>query len=131
MVFNFYFTITRKYDKADIKIFASKGEYKKMNCPNCQGEKIIKYGKIHNGKQRFECKECGRQFVENPKNKIIDNKTIELIDRLLLEKLPLAGIVRVTGVSESWLQNYVNKKYEEIPKEVKVKEKSKYRLTIE
>lgn len=24
-----------------------------MKCPDCQGENIIKYGKIHNGKQRF------------------------------------------------------------------------------
>lgn len=102
-----------------------------MNCPDCQGENIIKYGKIHNGKQRFECKDCGRQFVENPQNRTISEETGELIDRLLPEKLPLAGIARVTGVSESWLQNYVNKKYEEIPKEVEVKDRPKCRLTIE
>jgi hypothetical protein len=29
----------------------------------------------------------------------------------------------VTGVSERWLQNYVNQKYEEIPKEIKIKKK--------
>ena len=102
-----------------------------MNCPNCQSEEIIKYGKIHNGKQRFACKSCGRQFVEDPQQKTISEETKELIDRLLLEKLPLAGIVRVTGVCQSWLQNYVNKKYEAIPKVVNVTEKPKCRLTIE
>ena len=32
----------------------------------------------------------------------------DLIDKLLLEKIPLVGIARVTGVSERWLQTYVN-----------------------
>ncbi|GFZ97512.1 hypothetical protein [Okeania sp. KiyG1] len=36
---------------------------------------------------------------------------IELIDKLLLEKISLPGIIRITGVSEKWIQNYVNRKY--------------------
>lgn len=32
----------------------------------------------------------------------------------------IAGIARVTGVSERWLQNYVNNLYEAVPKEVEV-----------
>ena len=32
----------------------------------------------------------------------------ELIDRLLLEKISLAGIARAAKVSERWLQTYVN-----------------------
>ena len=44
--------------------------------------------------QRFLCCECGRQFVENPTQKLIDQATRELIDRLLLERIPLAGIAR-------------------------------------
>jgi hypothetical protein len=43
-----------------------------------------------------------------------------LIDKLLLEKLPLAGIARVTGVSERWLQTYVNTKVDAINKQVEV-----------
>ena len=26
---------------------------------------IVKNGKIHNGKQNYKCRDCGRQFVEN------------------------------------------------------------------
>ena len=100
-------------------------------CPECNSRKIIKNGYIHNGKQKFMCKNCGRQFVENPKNKIIYRETKEIIDKLLLERISLAGIARVTGVSERWLQSYVNKKYEGILKEVKVRKKGKGRLTIE
>jgi len=48
-----------------------------------------------------------------------------------LERLSLAAIARITGVSEQWLQNKVNKKYEEVRREVAVSKKSKGRLTIE
>jgi hypothetical protein len=37
-----------------------------------------------------------------------------------LEKIPLAGIARVVGVSEPWLQSYVNAKYEAVPQQVEV-----------
>lgn len=43
-----------------------------------------------------------------------------MIDRLLLEKLPLAGIARAVQVSETWLQAYVNDKYTQVERQVKV-----------
>jgi hypothetical protein len=43
-----------------------------------------------------------------------------MVDRLLLEKLPLAGIARAVQVSETWLQEYVNAKYQKVEKQVKV-----------
>ena len=104
-----------------------------MECPGCQSQAIVKNGSIHNGKQKYACKDCGRQFVENPQNsnQAISQEKITLIDKLLLERMSLAGIVRVTGVSATWLQNYVNEKYEKIPREVSVIQKPKRRLTIE
>lgn len=94
-------------------------------CPSCDSKQIVKNGKIHNGKQNHKCRDCGRQFVENPQNKIINQQTKSLIDKLLLEKIPLAGIARVTEVSEPWLQSYVNDKYESVSKQVEVKTKKK------
>lgn len=102
-----------------------------MNCPNCQSQEIIKNGSLTNGKPKYKCKSCGRQFVENPQKYPISEETKALIDKMLLERESLAGIVRVTGVSARWLQDYVNDKYENIPKQVKVSKKSKGRLTIE
>ena len=86
---------------------------------------MVKNGKIHNGKQNHKCRECGRQFVLDPQNQPISDATKRLIDKLLLEKIPLAGIARVAEVSESWLQEYVNKKYESTPRQVTVKAKKK------
>jgi insertion element IS1 protein InsB len=81
------------------------------NCPDCGSAKVIKNGTIHNGKPKFACKECRRQFVENPQRHRISEESKTLIDKLLLERLSLAGIVRATGVSARWLQYYVNAKY--------------------
>ena len=82
-----------------------------LRCPGCGSDHVVKNGRIHNGKQNHKCKACGRQFVLNPRRKRISSETKDLIHRLLLEKLPLAGIARVTGMSQTWLQAYVNRLY--------------------
>ncbi len=94
-----------------------------MPGPQCNSQKIVKNGLTHYGKQRFKCKNCGRQFVESPTRQPINHSTRELIDQLLLERISLAGIARVTGVSSRWLQYYVNQKYDEVPKYVEVVQK--------
>jgi len=101
------------------------------NCPECGSDNCVKNGSIHNGKPKQACNDCGREFVDTPKNGPIPEETKELIDKLLLEKIPLAGLVRATGVSERWLQNYVNEKYKNVPKQIVAQDKPKGRLTIE
>lgn len=91
---------------------------------------LSKNGRIHNGKQNHKCKTCGRQFVEDPQQKQIDSSTKCLIDKLLLEKIPLAGIARICDVFESWLQEYVNGKYAAVPRTVNVSSK-KGRLALQ
>ena len=39
---------------------------------------------------------------------------------MLLERISLAGVARVTGVSEKWLQDYVNELYADTPREAKL-----------
>ncbi|MGG6293631.1 IS1/IS1595 family N-terminal zinc-binding domain-containing protein [Leptolyngbya sp. AN02str] len=90
-------------------------------CPICASAKTVKNGRIHNGnKQRFKCHDCGRQFIEQPNKKVLDQAIRELIDRLLLERISLAGIARAAQVSEQWLQTYVNEKYAKVPQQVQV-----------
>jgi transposase-like protein len=79
-------------------------------CPECQATRTVKNGHIHTGKQRYLCRPCGYQFVEHPTDNRIDQSTRELIGRLLLERISLAGIARVVQVSPQWLQDYVNAK---------------------
>ena len=91
-----------------------------LRCPRCASKTTVKNGHIHNGKQRHLCKSCGRQFVWGATNKIISDETKERIDKLLLERLSLAGIARAMDVSETWLQNYVNQKYASVERKVAV-----------
>jgi len=77
-----------------------------MECPTCNLQDTTKNGFIHNRKQRYVCKDCCRQFVENPPNKRIPQQLWDMVDKLILEKIPIAGISRVTETSEPWPQQY-------------------------
>jgi insertion element IS1 protein InsB len=96
-----------------------------MHCPSCHSTQITKNGSIHNGKPKWKCKACGRQFVADPTHHRISDATKQLIDKLLLERISLAGIVRVTGVSPRWLQYYVNAKYAAVPRSASVTEQKR------
>jgi transposase-like protein len=98
--------------------------------PNCGSTHQIKNSSIHNGKPKHQCKSCGRQFVNKPTKITISSETKQLIDRLLLERISLREIARVTQVSWSWLQNYVNDKFACIPHHIKTSEKITGKLTI-
>jgi IS1 family transposase len=69
--------------------------------------------------------------VENPQWKRREKDSTVMIDRLLLEKIPLAGIARVLKLSESWLQGYVNQCYKVVPRQVQVTPKPKAALRVQ
>jgi len=100
-------------------------------CPTCGSEHLIKNGSVHNGKQKYQCKTCGHQFVVNPTKTTVSPEIKQLIDRLLLERISLRGIARVTQVSWSWLQDYVNPQLAQTPRQVKASGKPLGKLTIE
>ena len=95
----------------------------------CHFKAYLKNGFIHNGKQKYACKDCGRQFIDNPQNKSIPQHLCDMLDKLLLEKIPIAGISRVTEISEPWLQCYVNRKYESVSNAIDRSKKG--HLTVE
>ena len=80
-------------------------------CPTCHSDAVVKNGRTRHSKQNYKCRDCGRQFVEAPQWRAVSEEQRAIIDRLLLEKIPLAAIARVMQVSEQWLQSYVNAKY--------------------
>jgi IS1 family transposase/transposase-like protein len=100
-------------------------------CPTCGADDIMKNGTTRRGKQNYKCRDCGRQFVENPQWQPKDKDTCALINRLLLERIPLAGIAQVLQLSESWLQQYVNDCYSEVPQKAEVVAKPTTRLVVQ
>ncbi len=81
--------------------------------------------------QNINCISCGHQFVVNLTKTTVSQSIKQLIDRLLLERISLRGIARVTQVSWSWLQDSVNQKLARTPRQVKVSGKPLGKLIIE
>ena len=74
-----------------------------ISCPNCRSLTIRKNGSIHNGKQKYQCLSCLKQFVKDPENKTIPKDTKDRIRRSLLERVSLEGICRIFDISMTWL----------------------------
>jgi insertion element IS1 protein InsB len=84
-------------------------------CPRCQSPKHKKNGHIHNGKQNHQCHDCGRQFVGCFEQHLISDDTRALIERLLVERIPLRGICRAVGVGLKWLLGFLVHCVEALP----------------
>jgi insertion element IS1 protein InsB len=95
---------------------------KSITCPSCRGTCLVKNGFSRCGKkQRYKCKSCQRQFVEDGWKWFVSASTKSVIGRLLLERLSLQGICRACGVSMSWLMQLLGKLYESQPADLNVK----------
>lgn len=100
-------------------------------CPSCESKEIGRNGLTRHSKQNYKCRDCGRQFVLDPVWKAITPEQYSLIERMLLERISLAGIARVLQISEDTVQRYVNAKAESMPEQVEVSAKPKKPLTVE
>ena len=101
------------------------------SCPSCGSQEISRNGQTRHGKQNYKCRDCGRQFVIDPAWKAMTSAQYDLIERLLLERVSLAGIARVLQISEDTVQRYVNAKAAVVPQQVEVSAKPKKRLTVQ
>lgn len=49
--------------------------------------------------------------MHNSQERGISRRTQELIERLLVEKFSLVEIVKITGLSEQFLQDYIQERF--------------------
>ena len=91
---------------------------KDQRCPYCLGTNLRPKGWSRKKKRRLKCKDCKRHLTQDGKTWFINDTQIELIDKLLLERLALRGICRVVGVSLSWILVYIKKLYKKQPKDL-------------
>ncbi len=60
----------------------------KPQCPSCNSLAVLKNGKTRHGRQNHKWRNCGRQFVENPKWTRVSERTQsiqEVIDQMLFD----------------------------------------------
>lgn len=80
------------------------------------------------GKQNYQCKLCGRQFVV--KEPTVSLEKQELIKSLLLERISLRGICRVLQVSLSWLLDFIERLYLTTPADLNFSEPAAAQIEI-
>jgi transposase-like protein len=90
-------------------------------CPKCQSEKKVKYG-FHRGKQRYLCKNCGCNYVENPCKGYSEKEKSEAI-RYYNEGIGFRKIERLLGMSHVSVINWVKQTAEKLKKVLPKKEK--------
>ena len=91
-----------------------------LKCHSCESENTKKNGHTRNGKQNHMCNDCGLQFVKGGQDWFISDYKKDLVDKLLLERISLAGITRVLGISKGWLSAYLKDKYKDLPDDLNV-----------
>src|SRR5215813_10265176 len=89
-------------------------------CPGRGSPHFKKNGHIHTGKQNHQCSDCGRQFVVNATQRVIDEEHRTMVERLLCEKISLHGICRTIGVSIRWLMDFMVVRFAAAPEHLHV-----------
>ena len=57
-----------------------------ITCPRCHSNRIVKNRSIHNGNHNFKCKDCSRQFVQNPTKKVIGQAIRDLKGQVVVRE---------------------------------------------
>ncbi len=73
--------------------------YEEITCPRCSALNITKNGITANRKQRYRCKECGRQFITHYTYQACDPKRRNLIIPMTLNASGIRDIARVLTIS--------------------------------
>ena len=85
-----------------------------MKCPNCQSEQIRKNGH-RRGKQNYQCKSCGRQFITNYSSKGYPASTREHCLKMYVNGVGFRAIARITGINHNTIIRWVKKVALELP----------------
>ena len=70
-----------------------------VNCPYCQGSKVVKNGKKKTGQQNFLCRQCGKQFQYAYAKKGSNPAIKQLIVRMLIRNVGIRDSAWILGVS--------------------------------
>ena len=75
-------------------------------CPQCGGVEVIKNGRTSGGKQRFQCRLCGRTFVSDPDG--VAQIVAEFAERMIVQGIEIPKIVKVLQghASRSWVYSF-------------------------
>ena len=82
------------------------GSVQSHKCPHCESKRISKNGRRHN-KQRYICKECGKQFLESYSPKGYSEEVKQRCLDLYRGGMGFRAIEKKTGISHNTVINWV------------------------
>jgi transposase-like protein len=80
-----------------------------LTCPHCQSDNLFKYGFAPDGRQRYRCKDCGKQHRENQRTNAYDDQEKQTILNAYQERSSLRGLTRTFGVSRQTVTTWIKK----------------------
>lgn len=80
---------------------------RKLNCPHCQGNQVVKKGYTTNGKQRYSYKSCKRESRENPDSATYDVDKREQVIRVHLIFKSYRKVAQVCGVDRRTVATWI------------------------
>lgn len=80
-----------------------------ISCPDCQGERIVRFGRTSAGHARYRCKDCGVTFSDAPPRGLTEERK-ELILSAYQERMSMRGIARAFGISRNTLSRLLKEK---------------------
>src|SRR5436309_14707 len=83
--------------------------------PRCAAPHVVRNGPNAAGTPTFRCRACGQRFVATPQKGPVADDRKGLVRKLLHERVGLRATARVTKLSRSWLQGFVNGVYADTP----------------
>ena len=87
-------------------------------CPDCGSDLVKKNGHTRHGKQNHRCLTCDKQFVVDPEDHKVDERTKNLIRKTLLERVSLQGICRIFEISMPWLLGFIESIITQLPEDL-------------
>ena len=79
-----------------------------ISCYHCSSEQLVKNGKAPNGKQKYQCKDCGKASRENPDYGYSEERKDEII-KAYQERSSMRGVSRTFEVSRTTLGTWLKK----------------------
>ena len=104
-----YLTTNTKFARATFHNLTVKNLPNKDTTVRWRTDKIYpkRYSMLSNTK-KVDNSVLREKLVQAPQKLVISHQTKNLIQKLLLGRLSVPEIAKVTGVSEEWLQRYIN-----------------------
>lgn len=81
---------------------------KTVECYHWGSEQLVKNGKAPNGKQKYQCRACGKASRENPDFGYSEARKEEVI-KAYQERSSMRGVARTFGMSRNTLTKWLKK----------------------